>query len=137
MKFNPVRINAEQLFPPSCLNQFLMQCLLIDEEIVSELNPWREKYDSISQETIATTDITLDHKNCSYAECIMGDVIADAYLSSYRNLTNDSGTAIALVQSGGIRITLPKGCEYLREDYLFLMMFESIASYKIKNWFGL
>ena len=77
-----------------------------------ELNPWREKYENKSQEPIAETSITLDNSNCTYAECIMGNVVADSFLNSYRSMNNDTRTSIALVQSGGIRVTLPKGREY-------------------------
>lgn len=76
-----------------------------------ELNPWREKYGNKSQESIAETSITLDDSNCTYAECLIGNVVADSYLSSYRSMSNDTRTSIALVQSGGIRITLQKGRE--------------------------
>lgn len=68
-------------------------------------------YESISQRSIATTDITLDRNNCSFGECVMGNVVADSFLNSYRRVNNDTATAIALVQSGGIRVTLPKGRE--------------------------
>lgn len=80
-----------------------------DEEILRELIPWREQFQSISDETVATTDITLDHSNCLYAECLMGNVLTDAFLTSYRRMTNDTRPAIAFAQSGGIRVTLPKG----------------------------
>ncbi|XP_055326816.1 apyrase-like isoform X2 [Sitodiplosis mosellana] len=88
---------------------FLGHGIQPDEEIVRELNPWKEKYENITQQPIATTYVTLDNSNCLYAECIMGNVVADAFLSSYRSMSNDTKTAIALVQSGAIRTTLVEG----------------------------
>lgn len=81
----------------------------LDEEILRELAPWREQFQYISDQIVATTDITLDHRNCLYAECLMGNIVTDAFLTSYRRMTNDTKPAIALVQSGGIRVTLPSG----------------------------
>lgn len=48
----------------------------------------------------------------------MGDVIADAFLYSYRknsNYENDNTTAIAFIQAGGVRVTIPKGRKYSRQ----------------------
>lgn len=83
--------------------------------MMKELNPWREKYENKSQEIIAETSITLDRSNCTYAECVIGNVVADSYLSSYRRISSDTRSSIALVQSGAIRVTLPKRREYLRK----------------------
>lgn len=48
----------------------------------------------------------------------MGDVIADAFLNSYlknSNYDNDNKTAIAFIQAGGVRVTIPKGRKYSRQ----------------------
>ncbi|XP_031637435.1 apyrase-like [Contarinia nasturtii] len=80
-----------------------------DEQILNELIPWREKYQNKKEEPIAETSIVLNYTSCWYDECLMGDFLTDAYLHSYRKTTNDSGTAVAFAQGGGIRATIQKG----------------------------
>lgn len=84
----------------------------LDENILKELIPWREQYQNKSQQSIAVTDVTLDHTNCWYAECVMGDTVADSYRNSYRKTNNNTTSAIAFAQAGGIRATVRKGREY-------------------------
>lgn len=58
---------------------------------------------------ITSTEIVLDANKRKYAECIMCNVVADAFLSSYHRMHDEKTTAIAFVQAGAVRVTLPKG----------------------------
>lgn len=80
-----------------------------DEHILEMLQPWKEQFQNVSQEVIGSSGIFLDNSNCLYSECLMGNVIADAFLRSYRVNTNDTKPAVAFIQSGGIRTAIPKG----------------------------
>lgn len=82
---------------------------ILDEQILKELIPWREQYQNKKDEQISVTNIILDNTNCWYDECVMGNVLTDAFMHSYRTITNNNGTAIAFAQGGGIRATIQKG----------------------------
>lgn len=78
-----------------------------------ELEPWKKEFHAISRQVISVTDVALDSSNCKFAECTMGDVIADAFLNSYRANKNenedDNEISVAFVQAGSVRASLPEG----------------------------
>lgn len=85
----------------------------LDAVISNEINLWRQQFAEISQQVITISEIILDADKRKYAECPMCDVVADAFLDSYHKMNVVKITAIAFVQAGAIRVTLPKGREYL------------------------
>lgn len=85
---------------------------LLDKHILDELKPWKELFQNVTSEVVGFTDIFFDQSNCQYMECVMGDVIADAFIHSYRMKTNDTNSAIAFIQAGGVRNSLPIGRTY-------------------------
>lgn len=80
-----------------------------DAAISNEINLWRKQFDQLGRQVITTSEIVLDASKRKYAECTMCDVIADAFLDSYHKMNDVKTTAIAFVQAGGVRVTLPKG----------------------------
>lgn len=58
------------------------------------------------------SELFLERDSCEHVECIIGDIITDAYLSIYRKSKNYTKPAVAFLQAGGIRGGLVKGCEY-------------------------
>lgn len=92
---------------------FLIFNYILDATVSNEINLWRKQFDQISRQVITTSEIVLDASQRKYAECIMCDVIADAFLDSYHKMNDVKTTAIAFVQAGGVRVTLPKGRKYI------------------------
>lgn len=84
----------------------------LDKHILEELKPWKQNFQNKTSQVVGFTDILLDQSKCAYTECLMGDVIADAFVHSYRVETNDTNPAIGFIQAGGVRNTLPTGCAY-------------------------
>lgn len=70
---------------------------------------------------ITISEIELDASKRKYGECLMCNVVADAFLDSYRKLNNVKKPDVALVQGGAVRVTLPKGRKY---QILFLILDE-------------
>lgn len=106
-----------------CREWFQFLFLILDEEILNELLPWKENYDKVSHQKIIDLNFTLDSSDCYTSECVMGDFLADVFLESshnkYKSKRNEIVKAvvtrkvsIAFVQAGGIRTTLPKGCKF-------------------------
>lgn len=76
---------------------------------------------------ITTSDIVLDASKRKYGPCIMCNVIADAFLHSYHRMNHEKMTAIAFVQAGAVRVTLPKGRMYSK-IYSYIYFFSSQAT---------
>lgn len=104
---------------------FLIFNYILDATVSNEINLWRKQFDQISRQVITTSKIVLDASQRKYAECIMCDVIADAFLDSYHKMNDVKTTAIAFVQAGGVRVTLPKGRKYIL--FFFCIFFGELA----------
>lgn len=90
---------------------------ILDAAVLNEINLWRMQFDEVSQQVITMSEINLDASKRKYAECTMCNVVADAFLDSYHKMNDMKTTAIAFVQGGAVRVTLPKG----RKQILFLI----------------
>lgn len=88
--------------------------VILDEEVLKELQPWKEKIDKEGSRKIGYTRIPLLRSGCNSHECNIGNVFADAFVNYYATkLPTPEGhwtsAAIALVPVGGIRTALSKG----------------------------
>lgn len=84
--------------------------MILDPEILTEIQPWKEKYAAISETVIGYSPDFLSFTDCFSAECALGNFLADAFLQNGH--VNGSGIdTISFMQAGGIRAPLPKGCE--------------------------
>lgn len=94
----------------------------LDESILEEMKPWKEKYNKVTQERIAVTDVELDNKDCYQSECVMGNFLTDIFLKFYQNESDSTRDAafdkpsIAILQAGAIRTTLKKGRKYINGE---------------------
>lgn len=68
------------------------------------------------------SNLLLDVSLCKQEECVMGDIITDAYLHQFRKKINYTKPAASFILSGGIRGGLMKGCKW-RTFYLFSLQF--------------
>lgn len=91
---------------------------ILDAAILDEINLWRKQFDEVNRQVITISEINLDASKRKYGECAMCNVVADAFLDSYHKMNNMKTTAIAFVQGGAVRVTLPKGRKH---QILFLI----------------
>lgn len=88
-----------------------------DPDIIKELKPWREIVGEQGNKVVGTLRVPLLKSRCNYAECNLGNVIADSYVHHYATTapiseTNWTPASIALIGVGGLRTTLSKGRKF-------------------------
>lgn len=82
-----------------------------DEEVVRELQPWKEIVDKEGRRPLGTTKVRLAKVDCSI-ECNIGNLITDAAVDYYINHASTgewTRASIALTNEGGIRTSLSPG----------------------------
>ena len=106
---------------------FLDNSVEPDEDIVTELQPWKAIVDEVGQRDVGVIKTTLDERDCEYAECNIGNFIADAFVDYFINhpdyqSDDDSWTygTIATIHAGGIRTSLKPGM--INYDDLFTVI---------------
>ncbi|XP_075233853.1 snake venom 5'-nucleotidase-like [Lycorma delicatula] len=81
----------------------------IKKEKVAKVNKWKVKIQSITEEVIGVTEVYLDARNCKLKECIMGNLITDAYVGyNAQSYVGEGWTdaTISFIQGGGIRSSI-------------------------------
>nr|KAG5691605.1 hypothetical protein BaRGS_023733 [Batillaria attramentaria] len=101
-----------------------------DPDIAADVDLWRTGVDAFVRENVGRTAVLLDggKPSCRLAECNMGNLITDAALR--QNLRHSDGlewnhVALALINSGSIRSSLPKG-DISVADVLAVQPFQNI-----------
>lgn len=92
-----------------------------DEEVMKELQPWKEKIDREGSRPVGYTRIPLLRSGCNSRECNIGNVFADAFVNYYATKMpcpegQWTASSIALVPAGGIRTSLTKGGIQIKYD---------------------
>ena len=100
---------------------FLDNSVEPDADIIRELQPWKAKVDEVGQRDVGTVNETLDWTDCEFAECNIGNFIADAYADYFLSNSGQrrqkrtvlrkpsSINTIAAMHAGGIRTDLSAG----------------------------
>lgn len=88
--------------------------MIKDEEILSELKPWKDFIDMTGKRVIGHSDVTMERIGCNSHECDLGNFITDIFVNHYVNnepKAEDEWTtsAVAIVNTGGLRTTIEKG----------------------------
>ena len=80
---------------------------------------------------VGTTTVTLDggRSACRFAECNLGDVIADSMIAQ----TKGEGTEIAILNGGGIRASISAGTITLGEVLEVLPFANTISTFKLRG----
>ncbi|XP_065090839.1 apyrase-like [Ochlerotatus camptorhynchus] len=77
-----------------------------DEQIVHDMQPWREKLWKLGSTVVSETRVRLNREPCRKVECTLGSVAADAYASAW---TNETFRPSAFIQAGNFRNPIPIG----------------------------
>ncbi|KAM7350082.1 apyrase isoform 1-T1 [Cochliomyia hominivorax] len=85
-----------------------------DSQVLQALPKWKDVIEKGASEIIGNTKVNLEHTECEFKECNIGNFYTDAILhklltlSPYNN-TNWTNISIAVVAAAEIPLTLPKG----------------------------
>ncbi|KAF2897005.1 hypothetical protein ILUMI_09170 [Ignelater luminosus] len=93
---------------PIYLNRSIPQ----DHHINHKIELWKHGLDDKVKKVLGYTNVVLQRFNCYYEECNLGNLLADAMVYSYLHTDEEdawSYAAIAITNSGGIRVSIPKG----------------------------
>ncbi|KAG5884885.1 hypothetical protein JTB14_025049 [Gonioctena quinquepunctata] len=83
-----------------------------DEQINSDLAPWKTMVDTRGDVVLGSTLVTLSNTGCYYQECTLGNFLADAMVYEYtKSAPKGSWTqaAIAIMNAGGLRTSINIG----------------------------
>ncbi|WAR06764.1 5NTD-like protein [Mya arenaria] len=86
-----------------------------DAVMLSELSTWREPVIALQTRVIGSSKTLLDGQrdHCRLRECNLGNMVADGMVDYFARLdvngSHWSPAAIAIVNSGGVRVPVPKG----------------------------
>lgn len=97
---------------------------MVDEFIVSQIKPWKEYIDQKGLQVVGETKVTLLKTPCNLRECNIGNFLTDAFVNYYATQTESvpgkwTPAAIAILNTGGIRTTLDKGCNKINCELTF------------------
>ncbi|XP_017769128.1 PREDICTED: apyrase-like isoform X1 [Nicrophorus vespilloides] len=87
---------------------YLDHSLPKDKAVDDLLRPYKELVAAKGEVIVGSTEVHLDISDCRYAECNIGNFIADAMLHHCKNCSNIYG-ALSLMHVGGLRTSIPIG----------------------------
>lgn len=53
----------------------------LDPEILEELVPWKEEYDSLTLRKVGEARVQLQKSGCNYKECNLGSFVTDSFVN--------------------------------------------------------
>ncbi|XP_022106650.1 5'-nucleotidase-like [Acanthaster planci] len=74
-----------------------------DQEILKEMEPWRDRVTEVANQVVGQTLVDLDFAACASAECALGNLVADAML--FPNLNTSDGwsdVSISITTTGSM-----------------------------------
>lgn len=81
-----------------------------DAAIENELIPWRKELEKITAEVIGKSAVDMLHGDqCRIGECLLGNLVTDAFLQQTRIAFPSIRIAAAIVHAGGMRGSLGRG----------------------------
>ncbi|KAG5984069.1 hypothetical protein E4U55_006204 [Claviceps digitariae] len=84
----------------------------LDERLEKNITAWRAPFEEYAAEVIGSTKNALDQTACQKGDCLLGQVMADAMLEYRQSQTsgpNDAKPDFALLNAGGVRVTIDQG----------------------------
>ncbi|KAG5919669.1 hypothetical protein E4U42_006445 [Claviceps africana] len=84
----------------------------LDADLEKNITVWRGPFEKYAAEVIGSTKNVLDQTACQTGDCLLGQVMADAMLEYRQNQTrgtNDAKPDFALINAGGVRVTIDQG----------------------------
>ncbi|KAG5919444.1 hypothetical protein E4U53_003989 [Claviceps sorghi] len=84
----------------------------LDEDLEKNITAWRGPFEKYAAEVIGSTKNVLDQTACQTGDCLLGQVMADAMLEYRQNQTsgtNDAKPDFAIINAGGVRVTINQG----------------------------
>lgn len=84
----------------------------LNEDLEKDITAWRAPFEKYAGEVIGSTKNVLDQTACQKGDCLLGQVMADAMLEYRQNQTggaNDAKPDFALINAGGVRVTIDQG----------------------------
>uniref|UniRef100_A0A2A4K740 Protein 5NUC n=1 Tax=Heliothis virescens TaxID=7102 RepID=A0A2A4K740_HELVI len=101
-----------------------------DEDVLKIVNKYRQNIHNVTETVLGHTSVILDSDRCQYAECNLGNMIADAMV--YRYASDHTGehwtdAPIAFLAGGGIRTSIAHAkmpMNITKGDLLEVMPFE-------------
>lgn len=82
-----------------------------DKEILTELIPWKQMFDSVTMQSIGYVNETIIGTNCHSTECEMGNFLTDIYRQYHvaQNQSLEDALVVAIEFAGEIRASLKQG----------------------------
>ena len=93
--------------------EYLTEKIEEDQQLLSILQPFADKVDAVLSEEIGTAAVELSSEMVRIGETAVGDLVADALLWKTKSL----GAQFAIVNSGGIRASIPEGVITKKDIY--------------------
>ncbi|KAG5999600.1 hypothetical protein E4U43_001976 [Claviceps pusilla] len=84
----------------------------LNEDLEKDITAWRAPFEKYAGEVIGSAKNVLDQTACQKGDCLLGQVMADAMLEYRQNQTggaNDEKPDFALINAGGVRVTIDRG----------------------------
>lgn len=91
------------------LPHYMDRNVVPDAAVVTHLAPYKAQVDALFNEIIGHTEHVLDNSYCWYGECTLGNLIADAMLTSFENQTDVTPPIVSFLNAGSIRTSIPQG----------------------------
>ncbi|KAI9188905.1 hypothetical protein H9P43_000327 [Blastocladiella emersonii ATCC 22665] len=70
---------------------------------------WRQPFDALAKTVIGSNPETMDRGACSSGSCALGNFVTDALRDAYTGNLGPNRPVIAMVNTGGLRASLPAG----------------------------
>lgn len=91
------------------LPHYMDKTVIPDPTVLTHLAPYKAQVDALFNEIIGYTEHILDNSYCWYGECTIGNLIADAMLTSFENQTDVKPPIVSFMNAGSIRASIPQG----------------------------
>ncbi|XP_013420463.1 5'-nucleotidase-like [Lingula anatina] len=89
-----------------------------DNATLTEMQPWQQRVTAYGSQKIGYSLVFMDNAKCRLAECVFGNLIADALVDTYLKPTDGTrwtNASIGLWNSGGIRAPIDIGDIYVSD----------------------
>lgn len=120
---------------------FLDTDIVKDPDVLNAMKPWKKYIDEMGSEFITKTNVPLLKVLCHSDECLLGDLLTDAFVNYYdtdtiinSSTTNQTKSFIGLISSGTIHSSLNAGDNITYNDLLQILPFENtVDSFELRG----
>lgn len=110
---------------------FMDNSIIPDQQIIDELQPWKEVVDAVGQRVVGEVKSVLYQSDCASKECNFGNFVTDSFVNYFMNHPDyqpeESAwtyATIGITNAGGIRTSLSAG-EINFDDLFTVMPFQN------------